>query len=167
MAMRSNRRAPLASTRRSRRPIDKKMTTVLLSNIVAGQQTVNLINGITYPGTITGLRWSLSVTRSGGTSNTTGNFAWAIVLLPAGTTVSTLNIGAGNSMYDPEQMVLAYGNGNTFNGAAGASSNLHRFDGSTKSMRKLKAGDSVLFLAFGTATERHDLFGGVQWFFKT
>lgn len=153
--------------RHSKRPIDKKLVSISLTNIIGAQQKTNLYAAATFPGTITGLRWDFNVTRSGGTTNTTGNYGWAIVVTPAGTTTSTLAIGNTSSLYDPEQMVLAFGGGCTFNGAAGASNNNTMYAGSTKAMRKLKTGDTLDFIVFGTATERHDLSGAVQFFYKT
>lgn len=156
-------RTQAAPARRAKRPIDKKLTNVQITNLIAGKQTVDLYAAATFPGTITGLRWSLSVVRSGGTANTVGNYKWAIVIVPAGTTDSTIAMGAGGSMYDPEQMVLAFGSGCTYNIGDGAVI----YEGSTKSMRKLKAGDKLIFTCFGTATERHDISGTVQFFYKT
>lgn len=161
------RTSSTTSTRRAKRPIDKKIVSVQKANIGAAQVKTNLYAAATFPGTITGLRWHLNFTRAGGTTNTVGNFSWAIVVTPAGTTTSTLSIGDATSLYDPEQMVLAFGAGCTYNGAAGASNNNLMHDGSTKAMRKLKTGDTLDFIVFGTATEVHDLEGAVQFFYKT
>lgn len=150
--------------RTAKRPIDKKLTNVLVTNLVAAKQDVALYSAATFPGTITGLRWSLNAVRSGGTATTFGHFAWAIIVQPAGTTVSTMTLASAGSMYDPEQMVLAFGRGCTWDAAQGV---ILEFEGSTKSMRKLKAGDALIFTTFGTATERHDITGTVQFFYKT
>lgn len=162
--MSKRQRTSTAPTRRAKRPIDKKLTNVLVSNIVAAKQDVTLYDSATFPGTITGLRWDLCYVRSGGTATTFGHFKWAIVVVPAGTTISTINMASAGSMYDPEQMVLAFGSGCTWDAAAG---NPIMYSGSTKSMRKLKAGDKLVFTTFGTATERHDVAGTVQFFYKT
>lgn len=157
------RTAPNAQ-RRAKRPIDKKLTNVVVNNLVAAKQDVTLYDSATFPGTITGLRWSLSAVRSGGTDATYGAFKWAIVVVPAGTTISTISMTGAGSMYDPEQMVLAFGCGTSWDNEG---VNPIMFEGSTKSMRKLKAGDKLVFTAFGTATERHDISGTVQFFYKT
>lgn len=158
------RTATASTPRRAKRPIDKKLTNVIINNLVAAKQDVDLYSAAAFPGTITGIRWSLTVVRTGGTANTFGHFKWAIVVVPAGTTISTINMASAGSMYDPEQMVLAYGAGCT-QSATGDSPIL--FEGSTKSMRKLKAGDKLVFTSFGTATERHDIAGTIQFFYKT
>jgi len=162
--MSKRQRTSTAPTRRAKRPIDKKLTNVLVTNLVAAKQDVALYSAAAFPGTITGLRWDLAAVRSGGTATTFGSFAWAIIVQPAGTIVSTMTLASAGSLYDPEQMVLAFGRGCTWDAAAG---NVLMFQGSTKSMRKLKAGDSLIFTTFGTATERHDITGTVQFFYKT
>jgi hypothetical protein len=158
------RTSSTTSVRRSKRPIDKLLTNVKVNNLVAAKQDVTLYDSAAFPGTITGLRWSLAVVRSGGTATTFGEFAWAIVLVPAGSTISTISLTSAGSLYDPEQNVLAFGRGCTFS-AAGEFPIM--FDGSTKAMRKLKTGDKLVFTNMGTATERHDIAGTVQFFYKT
>lgn len=162
--MSKRQRTTTAPTRRAKRPIDKKLTNVLIQNLVAAKQDATLYDSATFPGTITGLRWELSAVRSGGTATTFGHFAWAIVVVPAGTTISNLSLTSAGSLYDPEQMVLAFGRGCTWDASAGE---VLMYEGSTKAMRKLKAGDKLVFTAFGTATERHDITGTVQFFYKT
>lgn len=153
-----------STPRRAKRPIDKKLTNIVVNNLVAAKQDVILYDSATFPGTITGIRWAICAARSGGTANTYGAFKWAIVVVPAGTTISTLSMASAGSMYDPEQMVLAFGCGTTVSATGDVPI---MFEGATKSMRKLKAGDKLVFTSFGTAVERHDLSGTVQFFYKT
>jgi len=149
---------------RSRRPIDKKLINIVKSGVVGTQVFTNLVNGATYPGTITGLRWSLYVSNAAGGG--AGYGRWAIVVLPAGSQLSNISIGDGSSMYDPEQMVLAFGTCAKW--ASGtASSGGYLMEGQTKAMRKLKAGDSLVFIVLGTATNAFDIVGTVQYFYKT
>jgi hypothetical protein len=145
--------------RRAKRPIDKKLINVVVNNLVAANQTVDLYTA-SFPGTITGLRWDLAFQRTV-TNTTIANYGWAIVLQPQGTTVSTMSLTG--SLYDPEQMVMAFGRGNSFDPSQDPS----MFVGDTKSMRKLKAGDKLVFVAFGTATHEHEIGGTVQFFYKT
>lgn len=152
------------SSRRSKRPIDKQLVNVVATNIVAAQQAVVLYAAAAFPGTITGLRWNLSAIRSGGTASTLGAYKWAIVVVPAGTIAATISMASATTMYATEQNVLAFGTGTTWNEDTETAL---MFEGSTKSMRKLKAGDALHFLVFGTAVERHDLTGTVQFFYKT
>lgn len=162
----SNKRARTNSgnRRQAKRPIDKSIINVAVGNIVAAQQAVVIAPAATFPGTVTGLRWDLTAVRSGGTATTLGRFNWVIVHLPAGPAASTVNMTGAGTVYAPEQNVLAFGSGTTWSNAGETPI---RFEGSTKGMRKLKVGDAVHFLVFGTATERHDLNGIVQFFYKT
>lgn len=154
-------------TRRAKRPIDKALVNLETTNVVAAQQAVVLYAAATFPGTITGLRWSIVGVRSGGTANTLGRFKWAIAVIPAGTVASTISMASAATMYSPEQNVLAFGVGATWNSNVGNGDDMIMFEGSTKAMRKLRAGDALHFLVFGTATERHDVTGTVQFFYKT
>lgn len=162
-----SKRARTSSTgqRRAKRPIDKKLTNVLLTNIVAAKQELDLYPAATFPGTITGLRWSLAVMKDGGTAFTAGNMAWSIVVVPAGTTTSTMTLASAGSLYDPEQNVLAFGRASFWDSSD--NTQVTMFEGSTKAMRKLKAGDKMVFNVFGTATERCQCSGTVQFFYKT
>lgn len=162
--MSKRQRTTTNTTRRAKRPIDKKLTNVQITGLVAAKQDVTLYDSATFPGTITGLRWDLCAVRTGGTATTLGSFKWAIVVVPAGTTISTIAMASAASMYDPEQMVLAFGAGCTYSSAG---ENPIMYSGSTKAMRKLKAGDKLVFTSFGTATEAHAISGTVQFFYKT
>lgn len=158
--MSKRQRTAQPAVRRSRRPIDKKLTNVVLANVVASQQGVDLYAAASFPGTITGLRWSLTYTA--GTMTGYGHLRWAIVVVPQNTTASTLSVGNGSSMYDPEQMVLAFGSfGSSVTGDSWGQ------EGQTKSMRKLKAGDKLQFIVFGTASQPITVSGTVQFFYKT
>lgn len=162
-----SKRARTSSTgqRRAKRPIDKKLTNVLITNIVAAKQEVDLYAAATFPGTITGLRWSLQAFKDGGTADTMSNMAWSIVIVPAGTTTSTMTLASAGSLYDPEQNVLAFGRASGWDIVG--DNNFTIFEGSTKAMRKLKAGDKLVFNTFGTAVERMAIVGTVQFFYKT
>lgn len=145
--------------RRAKRPIDKKLANVVINTLVAANQTVDLYTA-SFPGTITGLRWDISVLRTV-TATTLSTYGWAIVIQPQGTTVSTMSLTG--SLYDPEQMVMAFGRGTSWDPTQDPS----MFQGDTKSMRKLKAGDKLVFVAFGTAVNAHEVAGVVQFFIKT
>jgi len=165
MSKRQKTSAASTTTRRAKRPIDKKLTNVSLTNIVAAKQEVDLYAAATFPGTITGVRWSLTVRKTGGTAVTKGNMAWSIVIVPAGTTTSTMTLANAGSLYDPEQNVIAFGRFSLWDSAT--NNDAMQFEGSTKAMRKLKAGDKLVLNTFGTATERCDIDGTVQFFYKT
>jgi len=155
-----------AGQRRSaKRPIDKRIVNVALGGVVAAQQSQTLYAAASFPGTITGLRWDITVTRQAGTTGNLSQYKWAIVVVPEGTTASTLVLTGGSTMYSPEQNVLAFGGGATFSLNTGMDQQV--FEGSTKAMRKLRAGDVLAFVALGVATESVGIYGAVQFFYKT
>lgn len=160
--MSKRQRTNTAPARRAKRPIDKKLWNAALTAIVGVQQEVNIYPAATFPGTITGLRWDIMVQRTV-TNATFSAYSWAIVVVPAGTATSTLSLGNDTSLYDPEQNVLAFGRGNSWDPLQDGT----MFSGSTKSMRKLKAGDKLVFAIIGTATHAHAVTGTVQFFYKT
>jgi len=77
--------------------------------------------------------------------------------------VGTLSHTDGGSLYDPEQNVLAFGAFNSYSKPSEA----FVVEGSTKSMRKIKTGDQLVFITLGQNTETHALTGVVQYFLKT
>jgi len=160
--MSKRQRTNTAPTRRAKRPIDKKLVNVQLATLDSTQQDSDIYPAATFPGTITGLRWDIMFQRTAG-ATAFGQYAWAIVVVPAGTTVSTLSLTDEGSLYDPEQMVLAFGRGLSW----GVGETPAMFSGSTKSMRKLKAGDKLVFIAKGVNTNTHHVAGVVQFFYKT
>jgi len=155
-------RTTATTSRRAKRPIDKKLVNVQLNTLDSTQQEVDIYPSANFPGTITGLRWTLMVQRTAGAA-AFGQYAWAIIVVPAGTNASQLSLTSGSSMYDPEQMVLAFGRGLS----GDALEEPVMFEGSTKSMRKLKAGDKLVFIAKGVATNVHFVAGAIQFFYKT
>jgi len=163
MSKRARTSAPVNRTR-SRRPIDKKLVSILKPTVTNVLQTTDLMPAASYPGTITGLRWNLWISNGAGTAQGFGR--WAIVVVPAGTTASPITLSDAGSMYDPEQMVLAFG---TLAKYTAGTANTGGFPdiGQTKAMRKLKAGDKLQFICLGVATNIVDIAGTVQFFYKT
>jgi len=149
---------------KAKRPIDKKLTNIIANAVVAAQQETILYPAATFPGTITGMRWSLTISAGAGSTGQ-ATVKWAIVIVPAGTTQITINMGTTNSLYDPEQFVMAFGSYTTPDGTAGGTP--QQFEGQTKAMRKLKAGDRLSFLTLGVASEPVNIGGTVQFFYKT
>jgi len=155
---RRNRTA--APARTAKRPIDKKLVSVDFDGIVAAQQTTTLYT-CTFPGTVTGLRWNLTSVRTI-TATSASKFSWAIVISPGGAAANTMSIGVGTSLYDPEQNVLAFGSQASWN----IGENMDHV-GTTKAMRKMKAGDKMYFIVYGTATNAHKISGAIQFFVKS
>ncbi len=167
MASRRRQRQTRVPIRSARRAINKQLVNTNISTIVAAQQATTL-ETFTFPVTLTGLRWDLTILRTAATAGVISRIVWAIIMLPDSQTASTISLTNAGSMYQPEQHVLAYG---TFISdgvsAAGAAAHIRSFNGSSKTMRKLQSGDKLELITFGTATEEHELFGTIQWFEKT
>ncbi len=89
---------------------------------------------------------------------------WAIVVVPQGTTASTLAISDGASLYSPEKNVLTFGVANSLTSVANVPV---MFEGSTKSMRKFQVGDTMVFISIAEATNTWEAHGVVQYFLKT
>ena len=89
-------------------------------------------------------------------------FQWAIVYAAEAQAIDTLSLTNGASLYDPEQDVLTWGISSINN-----NTETKQYNGTTKSMRKLKVGDRLVIVTRGIATNTTDLLGGVQFFCKT
>ncbi len=145
----------------ARRPIDKELKCILKA-AVDGTQVVTTLKTTTFPCTIVGLRWSLSFAQDAGGGQ--GQMYWAIVVVPDGVSASTMAFSDAADFYTPEQHVLAFG---TFLDNIAAVSTPKTVDGSTKTMRKMKGGDLLQFIAVGEATNTTAINGVVQFFCKS
>ena len=143
----------------SRRPVDKQLVVVNKSNVDATQVNTTLVT-VTFPCTIVGIRWDLSVFQQAGTGNTL--CAWCINVLRDGGTQKVMSLTDGATFFAPESDCLAYGTGGIDNNITG----LH-YNGSTKTMRKMMGGDKLIFSALGIATNTSTFIGTIQFFCKT
>ncbi len=146
------------------RPIDKEL------KVVNQQPTTSVVSTTlkttTFPGTVVGLRWALSGLNTSASANPF--VTWGIVVIPDGEAANTPALSDGADWYTPEQNVLAFGSfylrdadGTTGPGAL-------MFEGSTKTMRKLKQGDVLALITLAdTVAPAANLDGIVQFFFKT
>ena len=146
-----------------RRPVDKAIIVVAKPTLSNSQASTDLVTA-TFPCTVVGLRWSFTAQDAGNSDN--GIF-WAIVILRDGETADTLTTSDAGTLYNPEQNVLTWGVSsvlaqNTTTGPAQV-----RWDGDTKTMRKLMGGDKLVFIAITTAAANVNLRGCVQFFCKT
>ena len=145
-----------------RRPVDKLMVCIAAVNLV-GTQLSTTLTTVTFPCTIVGLRWDLSSLTTAGTAPAT--YAWAIVKVSDGNSANALAFSNGATLYQPEQNVMAFGVGmNTPEDTIGGPL---RWVGSTKTMRKMMAGDTLQFIHVGEATNAQEVLGCVQFFCKT
>ncbi len=143
----------------TKRPIDKKIITIETS--VGDTQVPIQMVSATFPCTVVGIRWEVSITNSSDDHNT---FVWALVLVKEGTAVDTLGLSSGAAMYNPEQNVLTWGVHNSVQQATDIGFN---WTGDTKTMRKLQGGDQIQFIAISGETGGHELVAVVQFFCKT
>lgn len=147
----------------AKRPIDKELKVVLHG--VTNTLTNTALKTTTFPGTVTGLRWSMSYENI--ISTDTSSAYWAIVVVPDGESANTPATSDGADFYTPEQHVLAFGIVTAEDSDQGGGPITVNFEGSTKTMRKLKQGDTLNFIALGTAANCGGIRGIVQFFFKT
>ncbi len=155
-------RAALLRTFHSRRPIDKALINVVHVTVGASLQNTDLVSA-TFPCTVVGLRWNISVASDASTS--ISSHAWAIVILRDGGTLGTMAVGNGATLYAPEQDVMVWGRGQA--AAADGKAQPVMYIGDTKTMRKLMGGDKLVFLCFGEATNTSAIEGCIQFFCKS
>lgn len=149
-------------TSKVKRSVDKKLIAVDIPMNVGGIGTSTL-KTTTFPCTITGLRWSLSAQAS---SVLTGAVYWAIVMVQDGETPNNLNVANTSNYYMPEQAVLAFGAGHVVGTTATAGPEVALWEGSTKAMRKMKQGDQLFFITFGSTAATAQCTGIIQFFCK-
>lgn len=145
----------------SKRPVDKALIAITHVGLAAAQLTTTLVT-VTFPCTIVGLRWDITTIATAGTA--APKFHWAIVKVQDGNTVKTLGTGNGGTLYAPEQNVMAFGATVV---APSDQAGSMRYEGSTKTMRKMMGGDVLMFICLGEATNTQEVRGAIQFFCKT
>lgn len=151
---------PTVVQTRVRRPIDKQVKSVLKTQ--SNSQLTTTLYTTTYPGTLVGLRWEVSV-------NTTvaaiANFWWALVIVRQGLSAGTMAVGDGADFYTPEANLLAFGR--CYNSATAGGDPNNLWSGATKAMRKLQAGDVVAFISNSDNVSAGAISGIIQFFVKS
>lgn len=155
----SRKRARLANVR-GKRPIDKllKVTSTTITTTV----TNTTLQTTTFPCTIVGVRWMLSASTAVASIQ---DVWWAIVVVPDGESVNTPAISNAADFYTPEQNVLAFGMGQMMDNTL--QSGTLMWEGSTKTMRKLKGGDVLSIVQIGSDANGALFRGVVQFFCKS
>jgi len=148
---------------RSKRPIDKDLIGVILTNVGTTQRTT-VLKTATFPCTLTGLRWSFTFVSPLTTDHVQG--MWVIMVLPDGEAINTIALSDGATIIAPEQQVMAFGS------VVAADADLQGpvvqvIEGSTKTMRKLRVGDVLQFGIICTAGTAGRIRGAIQFFCKT
>ncbi len=144
---------------RVKRPVDKAIVNITKAAVAGSQVNTDLFTA-TFPCTIVGLRWHITMLQDGGTGATFNN--WAIIILRDGQTADTLATSDGSTLYNPEQDVMTFGVMQIDNNTTTVSN-----VGETKTMRKMQGGDKLVYICIGVATNTHTIRGTVQFFCKT
>lgn len=161
----SKRRRTTAARRTTggSRPIDKDIISVAQTVTTSVNDTV--LKTVSIPSTVVGIRWNATALAI--TANQC-MYAWAIVVVHDGNSVSTPSLSNASTFYAPEQDVLAFGFGGLNPaGSTDPGPNTNPIEGATKTMRKLRVGDELHFITIGNVASSVDIFGAVQFFTKS
>ncbi len=158
----SKRRKVGVTNFRTARPIDKQLKAI--KQTVAATQLSSLLLTVTFPCTITGLRWELSVRNDHAAVD---SIFWALVIVRDGNIASAIGVSDAADFYAPETDVLAFGNIQLAPNNATTGDSTHTWNGSTKTMRKMMGGDTLQLLVDGSAAASKEFGGVVQFFCKS
>ncbi len=148
---------------RVQRPIDKELKSVLQTSTTSMVQST--LKTTTFPGTVVGVRWSLTFLSAQAASDSICR--WAIVLIPDGEAVNTIATSDGSDFYTPEQNVLAFGVIGIKDNDLGSGPTAANIEGTTKTMRKLRQGDILAFVTLASVANSFTTGGCIQFFVKT
>lgn len=145
--------------------MEKKLIVVSKAQVEDTDLSTTLFT-CTYPGTVVGLRWRFdAIPHSAAT--TFEAMYWVIVRVQNGMSADTLGVGDAGSLYDPEREVMAWGTGLLSAYAASFQDHV-TWEGATKTMRKMQAGDTLqLIVRAGVGTGDTIFLGAVQFFLRT
>lgn len=145
----------------TKRPIDKKLISIATTG--AADQINTVVHLATFPGTIVGLRWSLTVHNTDNTFQQEGK--WALFIAREGVPVDAISFGTGTTTMEPEANVMVIEDWYTTDMGDGQS--VHTFSGATKAMRKIQCGDTLVFCCKGESSANWEARGTIQFFVKT
>lgn len=168
------RRTNSNSRKTTKRPIDKKIVLIRFVNTGPANRYIGIQpayvssasigGGVNFPGTVTGIRWSLSPFCNSAT-NVSTHISCALIKVREGLNPGALSItGAGGQpMYQPEQDVIV-----CWDIVVPVNNSGNVIEGSTKTMRKLMAGDQICFVyCSDVADGNNGLVGFIEFFYKT
>ncbi len=145
----------------AKRAVQKEVITVQKA-AVDGSQSSTTIFTATVPGTMEGLRWDIAAMQDAGTGNTT--MRWAIVLVKSGDSANNISATDAATFYSPEGNLLVSG----LHIQSGIDINTPNSEkGSTKTRRKMMAGDTIQMIMVAAATNTWAVSGIVQMFYKS
>ncbi len=160
------KRARTFHTGGAKRPIQKTWVSVVQATIGTTAQITNL-GIVTVPVTIVSWRWHFNYRGDGGTSATERTLVIGCYLSREGTQLSPdIDLTDGATFAVPEENVI-FARAITFNEADIEAGQAHTYEGFTKTMRKLKAGDRVnIFVVCSSATQTCQVNGEILLFAK-
>ena len=156
--MKRRRSSSTLVRRTSARSLTKKIVNIDKTAVGTAQTSTTLFT-TTFPCTIVGIRYNLTMA-----ANTGGhpNARWAIVRVPDGYSASTISMTDSNDFYSPEKNVLVFGNLQ-----CDQASETRYVEGVCQTSRKMQTSDTLVFLLIGSsATNTIDVHGDVQFFSK-
>ncbi len=157
--LQSTSRAKKSKTFHTSRPVDKQM--IIVKKTLAAAQLNSTLFTATFPCTIVGLRWNISIQSAHDASD---NIVWCVQIVKEGVTTPTLATSDAATFVTPEANVMTYGVhelGDVANGQMEITD-----EGHTKSMRKMQGGDKLIFSAKCAQAGNVALLGVVQFFCK-
>ena len=136
------------ATRGPKRPIDKTLVTVAhTANTVQQSTTLYLATtAVTFSGGV--VRGSIAILPT----SLTVTIGWAIVYSRQGFNPNTISITNATDFYDPEQDVICSGIVSASGGASTTEVVSFPIVEKIRTMRKMKEGDSIIFLAIASTT---------------
>ncbi len=156
-----SRKRPRLQSVRGKRPIDKDL--IVVAHTTTNSVVATAMKTTTFPCTVVGIRWQISVEALVASNQL---ISWGIVITRDGDSVNTPSQSNGASFYQPEQDVLMFGI-TALQSTGVATSQTKDFEGSTKTMRKLKAGDVLNFISINSDANGSTLNAIVQFFCKS
>jgi len=154
----TDKRQRTATFSRAKRSINKEIISFAATGVDATQEQT-VLNTVTFPNTLTGLRWDFAASQDAGTGDAT--FNWAIIIVRDGELADTMSRTDAAQFYRPETLCLVWGFGMIDNHSIPA-----HISGSTKTMRKMMTGDSLRIIYVGSTTNTIRFTGAVQFFQK-
>ncbi len=150
-----------STARTTKRSIDKELK--IANQIATTSVVTTVLKTTTFPCTIVGLRWDGNIQ-----AITASNalVAWAIIVVHDGNAANTPALSDGSNFYTPEQDVLAFGLTRTLGTGSTSGPSVAQVSGSTKTMRKLKQGDQLMFISFSGSAASAAVDFIIQFFCK-
>ena len=148
-----------------KRQVEKKQTNLAVT-ITGSAQDDTVLMTVVDPVTVGGFIWDLNSTAVTDPASGPGYAYWAIVVVREGVTVGTLGVANGSPPYQPEENCIVAAGVNVGDIGLGTAIG-HQHQGRSKTMRKLKGGDTVHFIMRGSqATQVMTTIGVVTFFAK-